>query len=254
MERGGAFGQSQRMHVFDQMVVQLGDGRVDLHADAVGAQVAHSRYRVVERALASPECVLAFGRGKIERHRHAGDAMCGDFFRARVVDERAVRADDRPEPPFMGVIDDIPDVIAHQRLAAGEDEDGIGDGGDVIDDLLALFKRQLAGIGLAMGGGAAMGACEVTAARDLPSDDARRLHARTLLERSGRRPGTRASPGRRMPASHRMPHVGWMSPMGMMRAWLLRRMRHSPVRHSATGRSSTGLGSSRCGAISSSVR
>jgi hypothetical protein len=39
------------------------------------------------------------------------------------------------------VVDDLPDVRAHERLAAGEDDDGVGDGDDVVDGRLDLVER-----------------------------------------------------------------------------------------------------------------
>ena len=157
MERLRAHVERQLVHLVHEAVVHLGNGRVHLHAYAVRAKIAYAGKGLVERSLPAAERVLTFRRRKIKRHRHARYPMRRHLARTLVVDERAVRADDRVKPLLMRIIDDVPDVCPHERLASGEDENRVGDGGDVVYDALAFVQRQFAGIRLALRRSATMG-------------------------------------------------------------------------------------------------
>ena len=67
-----------------------------------------------------------------------------------------------------GVTDELEDVVALERVAAGEDEDGNVHLGDLVDERLAFFVRELVGVGNGLGGGAAMLAGQVAGLRDFP--------------------------------------------------------------------------------------
>ena len=118
---------------------------------------------------------------EVDGHRDARDLVRGHLSRDLVGDEGRVRADDRHRAFRLRVVDDLPDVGPHERLAAGEDDDRVGDGDDVVDGRLDLVERELALIVAELGGGTAVRAAEVAAPRDLPRDDARRLDAGPLL-------------------------------------------------------------------------
>src|SRR5262245_58668691 len=82
----------------------------------------------------------------------------------------------------MGVADDLEDVAAEERLAAGEDRQGLGgECGDLIDDAAALLGGKLGAVGegvilderLAAGVEVAVLAREVARVRQVPRDDVR---------------------------------------------------------------------------------
>src|SRR5262245_30894992 len=80
----------------------------------------------------------------------------------------------------------------NQRLAAGEQNSGHAELGEVINRRAELRHRKLAGIMVRCGVRVAVGAAEVAAARDIPDDDwlplgrrARRGMADPVAERVG---------------------------------------------------------------------
>ncbi len=123
-----------------------------------------------------------------------GNLVLGHLGGDLVGDERGVRADDRHGALLVQVVDDLPDVGSHERLAAGEDHDRVADGDDIVDDGLDLVERQLAVVVAELRGRATVRAAQVAAPRDLPRDDARRLDTGALLvcERLGSATGTEA--------------------------------------------------------------
>ena len=100
-------------------------------------------------------------------------------------DERAVGRHDGPQPRGAGGRGDRKDVGPQERLAAGEDEDRRAGGGDLLDEREALGGGELAVVGAVQGGGAAVGARQVAAARHLPGHDARRARVERRAPAAG---------------------------------------------------------------------
>ena len=139
---------------------------------------------------------MALGGREVDRDADARDLVVGHLLRDLLGDERRVGADDRHRALLVRVVDDLPDVGPHERLAAGEDDDRVRDRDDVVDRRLDLVERQLAVVVAELGGRAAVDAAQVARARDLPRDDARRLDA-------GASPGMRSPQDRRRAGSRR---------------------------------------------------
>ena len=125
--------------------------------------------------------IVLRGAREVDRDAHAGDADVLDAARDLRRDERAVGRHHRAQALADGVLGDVEDVGAHQRIAAGEDEDGAGERGDLIDEGEGLGGAELALVGPVHGRSTAVHAGEIAAARDLPGDD--RAAARGLWRR-----------------------------------------------------------------------
>ncbi len=72
-----------------------------------------------------------------------------------------------------GVADQLEDVRPLQRVAAGQDEDGHMQGGNLVDQRLSFGVGQLVGVGEGLGGGAAVLAGQIAGLRDLPDGQKR---------------------------------------------------------------------------------
>ena len=84
-----------------------------------------------------------------------------------------------------GVADQLEDVLALQRVAAGEDEDGHAHVGDLVDQRLAFGVGQFVGMGDGLGGGAAVLAGQVAGLRDLPDGQEGRFRRSSNPPRAG---------------------------------------------------------------------
>ncbi len=96
-----------------------------------------------------------------------------DLLRDFLGDQGSVGGQGDPQALIGGVPRQLEDVRTIERLAAGEHQDGVGEGGDLIDDVQALRGGQVVGRGKLGGGGAAMHATQITAFGDFPKNQAR---------------------------------------------------------------------------------
>jgi len=60
------------------------------------------------------------------------------------------------------------DVLSQERLAAGEYDNRLPHGSNLIQDFPALFGAQLAGVGTSTGCGPAVNAVQIAISRDFP--------------------------------------------------------------------------------------
>ncbi len=124
----------------------------------------------VERALLAAEAVVSFGEavdgdtGVLEpgvpqrRGRLAGD-------------QGAVRGQDGSEPAIRRVGDEFDQIVADEGFAAGEEDDGCAEVGELVEERLRLGRRELAGRGLGLGTGITVRTVEVTPTGRVPDDD-----------------------------------------------------------------------------------
>jgi len=73
-----------------------------------------------------------------------------------------------------GVPDELEDVRALERIAAGEDEERNLKVGDLVDEVGGLVGGELAGVGQGLRGGAAVLTGEVAGLRGFPDGEERR--------------------------------------------------------------------------------
>ena len=178
----------------------------------------------VERSLHATELVVELGSGEIDGDGDARDAdglhLAGHFGGHQC----AVRRHDHPQAGVVdAVLGELPDVISHERVAPGHDQDRIRERGNVVKERLALGGGQLSWVRSLLRGGPAVTTGEIAGARDLPGDELGEILRVPLRHRSGRlhierslhlRP--RGAYG--FPRSQRSPAVGsWAAPARLAR-------------------------------------
>ena len=102
-------------------------------------------------------------------------------------DQGAVGGDHGAHALGHGVGGQVGQVLAHEGLPAGKQHDGHAEPGQVVDQRLALRKRQLVRLGLLLRVGIAVHAPQVAPAGHVPDDD--RLLVRRELQQVRRQPG-----------------------------------------------------------------
>ena len=90
---------------------------------------------------------------------------------SRVEQRRGAGRDRNMHALAGGVADQVEEIFALQRVAAGEDEDGNVHLGDLVDERFAFFVGELVRMRNGLGGGAAVLAGQVTGLRDLPDGE-----------------------------------------------------------------------------------
>ena len=183
------------MHLVHQVVIEFGDGGVYLDLHPCGLGQLYAADGGIKGAFLTTELVMLLSRREIQGHRNAGDVMLGHGLGNLLRDDGGIGADNGVRPLFVGVICNVPDVGTHQRLTPSENQDGVCDGGDVVNNRLALLKGQLPWVMAKLRGRPAVGAGQVTRAGNLPGHDAGSLYARALLKCRCSRTGTRPAHG-----------------------------------------------------------
>ena len=127
----------------------------------------------VEGSGYAAEIIVAGRVGPVDAYADPFDPgfaqFAGDFFR----EQRAACGQDRPQAGLDGIVDDIEDVGAQERLAAGEDDDRFEVGGDIVQDAFYLVQAEFSLTGDVLGGSTAMFAAEIAPPGDFPGDEAR---------------------------------------------------------------------------------
>jgi nucleotide-binding universal stress UspA family protein len=138
------------------------------------------------RAGQAAEGVVNLGRRAVERDaepHQAGFLQLEDRFARQ---QRRGAGRERHLHAFAGgVADQLEDVFALQRIAAGKHEDRHVHVGDLVDQRLAFGVGQLVGVGDGLGGGAAVLAGQVAGLRDLPDGQKRRFVVSSIPPRAG---------------------------------------------------------------------
>jgi hypothetical protein len=85
---------------------------------------------------------------RVERQRQPAHSLALENRGEIVGDLHAVGADDHPQALGRRVTNDLDDVAAEQRLAAGEDEQTIGgERRDLVDDAQTTVRGEFAAVG-----------------------------------------------------------------------------------------------------------
>lgn len=93
----------------------------------------------------------------VEADRNRPDARRSQPLCRRSVEEIPARAHRHHEPPFGPVPGDIEDILPHQGFSPGEDDDGLSDARELVDDRERFggredpFRFVLAGVCVAVG-------------------------------------------------------------------------------------------------------
>ena len=168
----GADFLAQVEDILERVQVALGHRGVDLEFHAFGLQVFDAAHGGVEGSGHAAEGVVACGVGSVDGDGAALEAgflyLAGGLGR----DERAVRRHDAAQALVAGVGGEFIDVGAHHGIAAGEDDDGLADFGEGVDEGPGFRGGELARIGFGMSFGAAVLAGQVAGTGDFPGDEA----------------------------------------------------------------------------------
>lgn len=117
------------------------------------------------------------GGGAVEADGDAGDVALPDAPGDGFIDERAVGGQGGANVGVAGVVDQFEDVLAAERFAAGEDEDGHerlfpAELGQLVDHGASLRGGEIAAGGLVAVNAAAMGATEIASDGAFPEEQA----------------------------------------------------------------------------------
>ena len=115
---------------------------------------------------------MTFCVGPIDGDGDTVDTCVVDFLCGFRGNQCAVGRERTHESLIVSVADEFVDVLAHHRVAAGEDDQRASNLGKRVDKAQSLFVVQFTRVGLEMGLGAAVLAGEVARAGDFPGDDA----------------------------------------------------------------------------------
>ena len=145
-----------------------------------------------------PEPVVLGAVDRVETDRGAEDAVRPHRLRLALAQQYAVGAEHRREPLLRGVGRNVPDVLAEQRLAAGEDQEDVRvDERDLVHDPPALVGRQFAPrIGARERRHITMRALEIAPLGQIPRHAIRRIRRRRADVRA--RSGLRGARGSRL--------------------------------------------------------
>ena len=123
----------------------------------------------VVRAGDADHLVVELG-GAVERGGDPVDAVGLEALGGVAVDHRAVRGDRDADAVAARELEDLPEVLAHHRLAAGEEQRRHAALAHLVDEGDGLLVGELVGQRVAVGGHVAVVAQQVAAVRDVPDD------------------------------------------------------------------------------------
>ena len=170
MVRYGAQSDHHLEELRQVLHIMFRDGGVhlELHADLL--EVLDGLHHALERAFHPPEIIVLLRGQPVDRERHAHDAGVLHLLRQLLGHEQTAGRHDHAQTELGPVLGDIVDVGAHHGLAAGQDDDRVAEGLDVIEELVRVLGRELARVGTVPGRGAAVDAVQDAAAGHLPGD------------------------------------------------------------------------------------
>ena len=145
------------------------DGGVDLDGDAGFVGPLDGLNGACPCAGQSAEGIVNLRGRAVERDAEADQAGFLELEDRLAGEQGGGRGSERDLDTFAcGVANQLEDVLAFQRVSAGEDEDGNVHLGDLVDQRLALGVIELVGVGDGLSGGAAVLAGQVAGLCDLP--------------------------------------------------------------------------------------
>ena len=151
--------------------------RAEMHLELAARCVCRPRCRP-RRASHAPghaaEGIVLLGIERIDADADAHDADLDQLFGHPVIDQHAVGAEHHHESELHGMTRDVENVRADQRLPAGDDQQtALVDLGDLVDQAVALFGRELvvAACGFGRRVQIAMVALEIAALGEVQRDE-----------------------------------------------------------------------------------
>jgi hypothetical protein len=150
-----------------------GDEGVDLEGGAELGRPADGGERAVEGALDAADRVMALRGGAVEAEAEGGDAVVRERLEDLAGEGRGGGGRDGDvDAEAAGLVDEGQEIRALERVPAREDQGGhrVPELRDLAEEREALLVRELAGMGVRHGGGAAVAAGERTGLGHLPVD------------------------------------------------------------------------------------
>jgi hypothetical protein len=124
----------------------------------------------------SKEIVVRLGIRSIQADRHARNAALLEAVDGRFGEQgRSAGGDIRAQPDLHAVADQIVEIRALQRVAAGENHQGIAEGFDLVEQFETLRGVEFLRMPARLGGCAAVYACQVARLGYFPNHEHRGL-------------------------------------------------------------------------------
>ena len=117
---------------------------------------------------------LLSGAVETQAHaHHAGSAQSGEVGIHQSIG--GCRAQRHPQPALGGAGDDVEDIVAHHRVATGENQHGRCQLSNLVNECHGLLMSQFVRVGLRLGNSPTVPACQSTGSCNLPEEDERAL-------------------------------------------------------------------------------
>ena len=133
--------------------------------------VAEALHGAGEGSADAAEFVVGGGVGGVEGDADVGEVVLFELVGGLCGDEGAVGGGDDVEVEGSGVCGEFEEVWAEERFAAGEEDGGDAEVGEVVEDGFAFGGGEFAFVFAGFGGGVAVDAFEVAGAGEVPDDD-----------------------------------------------------------------------------------
>src|SRR5665811_500820 len=167
-DRSEVFGQGEQ--IVEVLDVQAGDGGVDLHLDPGLYRGFDAAHGTVEGPGNAAELVVQLGCGEVDADGDARDAELLHLAGRLGRDQCAVGRHHRAQAGADRVLNNLPDVLAHEGVATRQDEDRVAERYYVVDDGLGLLQVEFARVGTLLRRCTTVHAGEVARTGDLPGD------------------------------------------------------------------------------------
>ena len=155
-------------HVEDRIPVIDRDGRLEHHADVIGAQDAHGVHDLVIGARHLGQLVVVLAR-TVQRRCDPLHAVLFESQRVILVDQCAVGRDRRVDAALMDALQDLPEVLAQHRLATRKKDDRAARRVHAVDQLDSLLIAELVRQDVRVGRHVAVAALQVATIGDIPN-------------------------------------------------------------------------------------
>ena len=160
----------QGMNGRELLQVLAGDGGIDLKVEARLPGILHPAKRSLEGSRDLPEGVMGGCGSAIQADT---DALDAHFLQPPGIlgrEQRPVHRHGHAEALLVSVSGNLEDIRTQQRFTAGQNDDGTGKGGNLIQEFKTLICGELILVLAVQGGSAAVNASQVTGAGHLPGD------------------------------------------------------------------------------------
>ena len=154
-------------------LIMTSDRGIDLERKTCLAGKFEGQESFVEASPHLAKEIVDLGAGSVQAHGNSLDARIDHLFDDLGRHTGAAGGHDRTQSLLVRVGGDLKDVLSQQRISPGNDQDGPGEGCDLIDETKDLFPSQLVRMRLGLGCSPTMNAGESTGTRGLPGHQSR---------------------------------------------------------------------------------